>query len=211
VKTLLSIALLCLIALAGLPEVSANEISGPKTRWLSHATQLERQQNWSALLALGHHWTRSEPENATAWFALGRAYSKIQRYPEAIAAYRRNLQLAPGDVHAMNNLGNVLRDSRMPREAMLAYRDAVWLKPDYAEAWHNLGLSFFALKGAAGVSQALQQLHTSDPKLAAAWRELAIEYSLSRDQRVAQKAIDVLRGLDNEERRRMFEILFSQI
>jgi len=207
--------MLCLSAITGSIHVSADELHNltqlPETRWLSHASQLERQQNWRALLALGHHWTQSEPKNATAWFVLGRAYSKTQRYPEAIEAYRRNLKIEPNDVHALNNLGNVYRDSRLPREAMLAYRDAVRIKPDYVEAWHNLGLSFFNLKGAAGVTQALQHLHASDPRLAEAWRNLAIEYSLTRDQRVARKAINVLRGLDAEKRQQMFDILFSTV
>ena len=215
VKTRLSAVLLCLAAIAGSIQVSANEtVAQPplhEARWLSHASQLERQQNWRALLALGHHWTQSEPDNATAWFVLGRAYSKTQRYPEAIEAYRRNLKIEPDDVHALNNLGNVYRDRGLPREAMLAYRDAVRIKPDYVEAWHNLGLSFFTLKGAAGVTQALQHLHASDPRLAEAWRNLAIEYSLTRDQRVARKAINVLRGLDAEKRQQMFDILFSTV
>jgi tetratricopeptide (TPR) repeat protein len=215
VKTRLSVLVLSLAVIAGSNQVSGNEIPAQvppqETRWLSHASQLERQQNRRALLALGHHWTQNEPDNATAWFVLGRAYSKTQRYPEAIEAYRRNLKIEPNDVHALNNLGNVYRDSRLPREAMLAYRDAVRIKPDYVEAWHNLGLSFFALKGAAGVTQALQQLHASDPKLAEAWRNLAIEYSLTRDQLVARKAINVLRGLDAEKRQQMFDILFSTV
>ncbi len=221
VKSRIAVVLLCLAAIAGMAQVSADETraqprSEPQTipqptRWLSHASQLERQQNWRALLALGHHWTQTEPDNATAWFVLGRAYSKTLRYPEAIEAYRRNLKIQPDDVLALNNLGNTYRDSRLPREAMLAYRDAVRIKPEYVEAWHNLGLSFIALKGVAGVSQALQQLRASDPQLAEAWRSLAIEYSLTRDQRVARKAIDVLRGLDDRKRQRMFDILFSTV
>jgi tetratricopeptide (TPR) repeat protein len=179
--------------------------------WLARATDLERHKNWQGLLDWGRQWARTEPGNATAWFVLGRAYSKLNRYPEAIAAYRRNLALDPGDVYALNNLGNVYRDSKLFREALMAFRDAVQIDPDYLPAWHNLGLTFFALKGVAGVTQALQKLNASDPALAEAWRGLIIEYSLSRDERVAQKAIDVLRGLDADKRRRMFEILFVSV
>ena len=82
---------------------------------------------------------------------------------------------------------------------------------DYTPAWHNLGLTFLTLKGVVGVTQALQKLSASDPELAEAWRKLIIEYSLSRDPRVAQKAIDVLRGLDSDKRRRMVEILFVSV
>ena len=177
--------------------------------WFARATDLERRGDWQGLLDWGRRWTRSEPGSATAWFVLARAYGKLQRYPEAIAAYRLDLRIEPRDVHALNNLGNAYRDSNLLRDAMAAYREAVQIDPDYVPAWHNLGLTFYALKGVAGVAQALQQLNASDPDLAEAWRKLAIEYSLSRDQRVAQKAIGVLRGLDAEKRRRMFEILFA--
>jgi len=34
---------------------------------------------------------------------------------------------------------------------------------------------------------------------------------LTRDQRVARKAINVLRGLDAEKRQQMFDILFSTV
>jgi len=54
-------------------------------------------------------------------------------------------------------------------------------------------------------------LSACDPELAEAWRKLIIEYSLSRDPRVAQKAIDVLRGLDADKRRHMFNILFGNV
>jgi hypothetical protein len=63
----------------------------------------------------------------------------------------------------------------------------------------------------AGVTQALQKLSASDPGLADAWRKLIIEYSPSRDEHVAQKAIGVLRGLDADKRRHMFEILFGNV
>jgi hypothetical protein len=68
-----------------------------------------------------------------------------------------------------------------------------------------------AQKGVAGVTQALQKLSVSDPTLADAWRKLIIEYSFTRDPRVAEKALNVLRGLDAEKRRRMFEILFGNV
>ena len=179
--------------------------------WVGRATRLEQRAEWPGLLAWGERWTRARPADATAWFVLGRAYSKLTRYPEAILAYRQNLKLEPGDIHALNNLGNVYRESRLFRDALTAYRDAVQISPDYIQAWHNLGLTLFELKGVAGVTRALQQLQASDPVLADAWRRLAIEYSLSRDPRVAQKAIAVLRGLDADQRRRMFEILFVSV
>ncbi len=179
--------------------------------WIARAADLERHNDWQGLLNWGRQWARAEPGNATAWFAQGRAYSEMKRYPDAIVAYRQNLLIEAGDVFALNNLGNAYRDSKRFREAMTAYRDAVQINPDYLPAWHNLGLTFYALKGAAGVTLAIQQLSATDPDLAEAWRKLAIEFSLSGDLRVAQKAISVLRGLNADKRRRMFEILFVNV
>jgi tetratricopeptide (TPR) repeat protein len=182
-----------------------------KAEWVARATDFERRRDWSGLLAWSSNWTRAEPGSASAWFAAGRAYGKLQRYPEAIAAYRQDLNLEPGDVYALVNLGNAYQELRQYREALAAYRDAVRIDPGYVAGWHNFGLAFFALKGVAGVNQALRQLGAGDPALADAWRLLIIEYSLSRDPRVAEKAIAVLRGLSAEKRQRMFEILFARV
>jgi predicted Zn-dependent protease len=93
---------------------------------------------------------------------------------------------------------------------MLAYRAAVEIDPDYIQAWHNLGLTFYLNKGEAGVIQALQRLQAIDPALADVWRKLAIDYSITRDKRVARDAVRVLRGLSAAERERMFGILFAE-
>jgi tetratricopeptide (TPR) repeat protein len=207
---------LALLASAGLaPARDMLEATAPpslwKVDWLARARDLERRQNWPDLLTWGRHWTRAEPANATAWFVLARANSELKRYPEAIEAYRQNLSIDPNDVFALNNLGNSYRDNKQFREALTAYRDALQINPDYFPAWQNLGLTFLTLKGVAGVTQALQKLNASDPELAAAWRMLIIEYAVSRDPRVAQKAIDVLHGVSVDKRRRMFDILFAQV
>lgn len=177
--------------------------------WVVQARGLEQRADWPGLLALGQAWARAEANNPLAWFVQGRAWSALGRSTEAIAAYERNLHLAPDDVQARNNLGNVLRDSGRPREAMLAYRAAVEIDPDYIQAWHNLGLTFYLTRGQAGVTQALDRLRATDPALAEVWRRLAVEYSMTRDARVAHEAVRVLRGLGAPERARMFGILFE--
>ena len=124
---------------------------------------MEQRRDWPGLLEVGQRWTLAEPDNATAWFVLGRANSELKRFPEAIAAYLQDLRVEPGDVYARNNLGNAYRNSRLYNEAMNAYHDAVRLDPDYIPAWHNLGITFYALKGTAGVARALQRLRSTDP------------------------------------------------
>ena len=60
-------------------------------------------------------------------------------YDEAVACYRRALELKPDYAEAHNNLGNALKDQGKLDEAVACYRRALELKPDYAEAHNNLG------------------------------------------------------------------------
>lgn len=191
--------------------VSPLVMARPHAEWLGQAQSLERQRNWNGLLELGRQWTQAESRKALAWFVLGRAASELGQHAEAIAAYERALRIEPDDVYSINNLGNAYRDSGHPRQAMHLWRQAVRINPGYLQAWNNLGTTFYALKGQAGVVQALQRLQATDPALAEVWRKLAIEYSISRDERVARQAVGVLRGLSEAERTRMFAILFDGV
>ncbi len=169
----------------GLDDGRAALASRPSAAWVKEAQSLEKRGDWQGLLAWGQDWAQIDDKNPLPWFVQGRALGELGRTPEAIAAYQRNVSLAPRDALARNNLGNAYRDSGRPREAMLAYR---------AEA---------------GVTQALQKLQATNPVLADVWRALAIEYSITRDERVARRAVRVLRGLSSAERKRMFGILFD--
>ena len=71
--------------------------------------------------------------------AVGEAFRKMGRLDEAIANYRRALELKPDHAEASNNLGLAFRDRGQLAEAMAAYRRALQLQPRYADAHYNLG------------------------------------------------------------------------
>lgn len=194
----------------GLDGREASRASRSHGEWVQQAQALEKRGDWPGLLAWGQAWAQVDARDPIAWFVQGRALGELGRIAEAIDAYRQNVRIAPDDVFARNNLGNAYRDSGRSRDAMLAYRAAVEIDPAYIQAWHNLGLAFYQSKGQAGVAQALRRLQATDPALAEVWRALAIEYSITRDERVAQRAVQVLRGLSAAERARMFGILFAE-
>ena len=58
---------------------------------------------------------------------------------EAVACYRRALELKPDFAEAHSNLGNALKDLGKLDKAVACYRRALELKPDSAEAHSNLG------------------------------------------------------------------------
>ncbi len=181
--------------------------TGPQ--YLARARELERRGDWQRLMLLAYEWTAREPGDALAWFVLGRALGARRLHGEAIAAYREAVRLDPNDVHALINLGNLYRQSGRPLEALGAYRAALARNAGFEPAWHNLGIVYFDVKGAQGVMLALQRLQLEDPALAQAWRALALEYARVQDERIARAAVALLRGLSEQRRNRMFDLLLS--
>src|SRR5262249_38940695 len=70
---------------------------------------------------------------------LGFALQKQGRPDEAIAAYRKAVELKPDLFQSHFNLGRALEDNGRPDEAAASYRRALDLKPDYAQAHYDLG------------------------------------------------------------------------
>jgi len=73
---------------------------------------------------------------------LGEAYRALGRLSEAVASYRRAIELEPDFVDAHYNLGNALKDQELDGEAVASYRRALALRPDHAETHNNLGVVF---------------------------------------------------------------------
>src|SRR5262249_18995566 len=61
-----------------------------------------------------------------------------KKLPEAIAGFRKALELDPGFTHARLLLGNVLRNQGKLEEAIEVYREAVRRKPAHAQARNQL-------------------------------------------------------------------------
>ena len=76
------------------------------------------------------------PRRTTTWALRLHDQGKLD---EAVACYRRALELKPDYAEAHNNLGIALKDQGKLDEAVACYRRALELKPDYAEAHGNLG------------------------------------------------------------------------
>jgi Flp pilus assembly protein TadD len=79
---------------------------------------------------------KQEPEKASIREALGIAYFRIQRWPEAEAEFRKVLELSPLDDYAHYALGRALEKQGRQQEANGHYKLARSLKPgsqDYAD------------------------------------------------------------------------------
>jgi tetratricopeptide (TPR) repeat protein len=113
---------LALLAAAGL---------GRET-WRRNLDYRDEARLWATVAA-------AAPENARAHYNLGTVLRRSGRLEEAIAAYRRSLELAPEQPKAHYNLGNALSARGEADAAVEHYRRALALAPDHGLAHMNLG------------------------------------------------------------------------
>jgi tetratricopeptide (TPR) repeat protein len=82
------------------------------------------------------------PNDADAWYLLGRTKYNEGRYEEAVSSFERSLVLRPKYVEAENNLGLCWRELNKPDEAKAAFQTAIdWQgdSPNDAQPYLNLG------------------------------------------------------------------------
>ncbi len=85
--------------------------------------------------------------NSMAHYDLGAArYAKGDK-EEAIAQYRRALEIDPAYVKARTGLGIALFDKGEREKAIVQYQIALKIDPTYPEAHNNLGVALFAMGG----------------------------------------------------------------
>src|SRR5262245_15329733 len=78
-----------------------------------------------------------DSQNPHALHLLGMVRFRQGCPEDAIACYRRVLELQPELAQVHNNLGNVLKSQRQSEEALACYAEALRLEPDFPEAHNN--------------------------------------------------------------------------
>ncbi len=76
-----------------------------------------------------------------AYYYLGGAYFDLERYSDAVTAYRKALDNKPDDVETLINLGRSYINTHQPEAAVEAFNQAIKLRPDSADALISLGMA----------------------------------------------------------------------
>ena len=77
---------------------------------------------------------------------LGNSLQESGRFDEAVAAYKKALELNPSFSWSYHSLGDVLLKLEKWEEAVAAYKKAVELNPDFSWSYHNLGDALLKLR-----------------------------------------------------------------
>ncbi|MGD0387893.1 MAG: tetratricopeptide repeat protein [Tepidisphaeraceae bacterium] len=111
---------------------------------------------------------------AQALDSLGITLAQNGKLDEALANFRRAIELMPGRAEIHNNLANVLKDQGKLEEAIAAYGQAVRLRPEVPIAHYNLGTALNELGNFDEAIAAFRQALRLSPDHAKAWDNLGI-------------------------------------
>ena len=117
-----------------------------------------------------------EPKTAEAWYEQGLALEYEEEVEEAMASYRRALELDANLPDAHLNLGRLLHERGEAAEAERHYRLALAARPGDATAAFNLGVALQDLKHLRDAAKAYEAALASDPGYADAHYNLAGVY-----------------------------------
>jgi len=112
------------------------------------AMAIMQTKDWNRLLAYCQAWTKAEPNNADAWFCVGRTYGSkyhnigLGQPAEAASAYQRAVKLNPQSPETWHALGLTYQELGQWKESVAALEHAVQLVPQRTNSWDFLCVSY---------------------------------------------------------------------
>jgi Flp pilus assembly protein TadD len=101
----------------------------------------ERNTVWSNAVTLWSDVVEKSPQKVRPHNNLGNALKHQGKIEEAIAHFKKALQLNPGYAKAHNNLGTALASQGKTEEALKHFGMALYINPSYAAAHSNIGVA----------------------------------------------------------------------
>lgn len=141
---------------------------------------------------------------AGAWAGLSNVYYRLQQFPDAIAAQREAVRLAPDTPQYQADLGIALKDGGRDDEALalfVALRDKA---PQDPFPWRQIGFVQSKLGRYAEANTALEQSLKLAPDQAKVWHALAQNYAIVDRVDDARRIYQRLRRLDSEHAERLY-------
>ena len=128
------------------------------------------------------------------YFFLGFTYAMLQRYQEAMEAYKEAIRLKPNYAEAHYNLGLAYGNLGRYQEAVEAYKQSIRVKPDDAVAYINMGTAYGGLGRNQEAMEAYKQAIRLKPNYAEAHYGLGLAYgNLGRYQEAVKACKEAIR------------------
>ena len=174
------------------PSVAGAETSPAELQKLGSAA-LQRRDFTSAADLLKRA-VAAEADRKDAWDQLGQAYAGLSQHDDAIAAFRKQIELDPNHKSANRDLAAELQKLGKLDDAVAAYRKQIEIASDDKQAHTSLGLLFVQMKrdpDARAELEAAAAIPPDDPQINLA---LAQVYQRTGDTAKAATLMNALTG-----------------
>ena len=94
----------------------------------------------AGIIATLEQAAKNNPEDGRGWVELGHAYFDAGQAGQAIAAYTRALELLPGDLDVMTDLGVMYHQDNQHQKAVALFDQVLRSKPEHEQARFNKGV-----------------------------------------------------------------------
>lgn len=132
------------------------------------------------------------PDDAVGHFNLALLYKRAMRYDDAVAAYRRSIELGIDDVQeAWSNLGVLYSEMRQPERAREMYEQSLAVAPRYIPALFNLAGLLEEQGEREQATELFERILTIDPRY---WDALSRLANARRIESADDPLIDTLRA-----------------
>ncbi|MBV5341117.1 MAG: tetratricopeptide repeat protein [Deltaproteobacteria bacterium] len=160
------------------------------------AEYLYCEENIPRLLSHALLWTQAMPENADAWYWLGRVYDNSDQRTKAIEAYQRTIRIKPENTYAWNWLGRDYQYTNQQDKAIEAFQQTIHIKPENTFAWHWLGHAYYDSGQLNKAIEAFQEAISIKPENALFWNDLGVAYGLNGQTSQIMEVYKHLKALD---------------
>lgn len=164
-----------------------------------HGEDEGKRKNWANAIEAFGNATKAAPKYPDAWRELGRAHMYARQFPEADAAFRRYLELAPSDHLAYLNMAWVLFSEKKFEEEKELMLKRIAVAPDDGDALFRLGTAYLALKQPALAVPVLERSIVQFPKYIAAYMALGQAYLENHQELPGQATLRKAVSIDDSE------------
>ncbi len=136
-----------------------------------------------------------EEESGNIYLTLGMDFLAKEDYTQAIASFKKSLDLHPENKEVFYYLGSAYFKEKQYQEALNAYLSAVNAAPDNADAHFELGLSYAALENYKEAVTSYRKAIDLTPENDEIYYCLGVSFDQTKEYRTAienfKKAIDI--------------------
>ncbi len=188
-----------LLLLSSLMLITALLFTGCQPPEVTSAKVYMNDNNYEMALEQAKTAVEKYPDNATAWFTLGKVHSELKNIKEMVDAYDKSLEISSKHADEINNTKEILWFSYFNQgienyknnkleEAVQNFKNTITLKPDDMNAYKNLALCYSNLDDDEKTISTLKKALEIDPDNVDMQRTLGVAHYQAHE---FEKAIDI--------------------